>query len=145
MDISVNAQRERALARIRALAAKTTANSCTEAEAQAAAVTVNRLMQAYEVTLDEVAVRETEIVERVIPGKRSSLATRAAWGISEFASTSFVFDNDDVHIFGAAPNTEIAEYLFLLCARAIDRETAVWPPISPQTIARPLVLAWPIG
>jgi hypothetical protein len=116
--------RGRALSRIHALAAKTTDNGCTEAEAQTAVATVNRLMQAYEITPDdEATVRETEIVERVIPGKRSSLASRVVWGISEFTSTDFVFASNDVHVFGRASNTEIAEYLFLLCDRAIRRET----------------------
>jgi hypothetical protein len=115
--------RGRALARIPALAAKTTDNGCTEAEAQTAVASLNRLMEAYEITLDEATVRGTEIVERVIPSKRSSLASRAVWGISEFTSTDFVFASNDVHVFGRASNTEIAEYLFLLCDRAIRRET----------------------
>jgi hypothetical protein len=125
MEKTILADRARALARVRALAAKTTANGCTEAEAQAAAATLSRLMQDYEITLDEATVRTTEIVERIIPGKRSSLATHATWGISEFASTDCVLSNDDVHIFGAAPNTEIAAYLFLLCDHAIERGTAL--------------------
>jgi hypothetical protein len=115
--------RGRALSRIRALAAKTIDNGCTEAEAQTAVATVNRLMQAYEITLNEARVREAEIVERVIPGKRSSLASCAVWGISEFTSTDFVFASNDVHVFGSASNTKLAEYLFLLCDRAIRRET----------------------
>ncbi len=110
------------MARVRALAAKTTDNGCTEAEAQAAAAKLNQLLEEYELTLDEVTVKEAEIVERIVPGKRYSFATRACGSIIKFSSTAIVFDNIDVHIFGAQHNTEIAEYLFLLCDRAIERE-----------------------
>ena len=71
MNQSSIAERERALARVRALAAKTTANGCTEAEAQAAATT-------YEITLDETAVREDALVGRVIANKRQAERERKA-------------------------------------------------------------------
>jgi hypothetical protein len=59
---------------------------------------------------DEAAVSETEVVARVISGKRSSLSARVAWGITEFSSTDFVFDYNDVHIFGSVPNTRSARH-----------------------------------
>ena len=52
-------EREKIAARIRALLAKTVENGCTEAEALAAAQLAAKLLQQYELTLDEVQLRAT--------------------------------------------------------------------------------------
>lgn len=56
---------DKLLARIAALGAKTIENGCTEGEALAAAAKVAELLDRYDLTLDEVAVRASPCVEAV--------------------------------------------------------------------------------
>jgi hypothetical protein len=56
-------RRASTLARICAMMARTTDNGCSEAEAAEAARKVDELMALYEIDLDEVSMREQEIIE----------------------------------------------------------------------------------
>lgn len=56
-------KRQRILAKIRKLQAKTTAMGCTEAEALAAAQAVERLLDAYGLTMSDVELQTTTCVE----------------------------------------------------------------------------------
>lgn len=114
--------RDGQLARIRALMAKTVDNGCTEAEAAAAAAAVDRLLAAYELTLDEVNVRELVVVQRRVAARHHHVA-EAVYAIGQFTDCRTWFSGNDVIFLGFAVDTEIAEYLTLVFKRAIDSGT----------------------
>lgn len=116
-------KREATLARIRALMAKTTANGCTEAEAQAAAAAVDRLIGEYEIDLDELVVREQEItkVDIAVSGHPVRHVCRR---IAEFTDCKVWTDGKFVAYLGFQVDTEIAEYLTLTFMRSLDRESS---------------------
>ena len=58
--------RKKIAERIRALRAKTTTNGCTEEEAAAAATMVAKLLERYNMTLDETELRESEFALKTI-------------------------------------------------------------------------------
>ena len=120
-----NTQREATLARIRALLAKTTDNGCTEAEAQAASAMVDRLLALYEIDLDEVAVKDMELVQIIVEGGNHAVVT-AALNIARFCDCKAwtVERRAKIAYYGFQVDTEIAEYLTLLFMRAIDREVS---------------------
>lgn len=109
------------IARIRALMAKTTANGCTEAEAEAAAAHVDRLLGLYEIDLTEATVQDQEVVRLDV--KLESHPVRwSARAIAEFTDCKLWTDGAFLSFLGLEIDTEIAEYLTLLFQRAIDRE-----------------------
>ena len=57
----------RVKARIKALAEKTVANGCTEAEALSAAEMVGRLLEQYSLSMDEIEVRTSRCVQVEVP------------------------------------------------------------------------------
>jgi len=123
------------LDRIRGLQAKTTDRGCTEAEAQAAADAVDRLLAQYELTLDEVTIRATAEVEMVTIEKTGQHALRyAAKAIAEFTDTKVWVDNGDRDLvyLGLDVDAQVAEYLSLLFWRAIDRESGGYTLLNPD-------------
>lgn len=116
-------KREANLARIRALMAKTTANGCTEAEAQAAAAAVDRLIAEYEIDLDDLAVREQELAKIDIAVRRHPVSY-SCLRISQFTDCRVWTDGEFVSYLGFQVDTEIAEYLTLTFMRALDRESS---------------------
>jgi hypothetical protein len=117
--------REGQLARIRALMAKTVDNGCTEAEAAAAAAAVDRLLAQYEISLDEVNIREQEIVMRGVKARRHQVVD-IAWHIAKFTDCKVWTSGDEIIYFGFVVDTEIAEYLTLVFKRAIDSGSAAF-------------------
>ena len=131
MTERTNAERAGQLARIRALMAKTTANGCTEAEAKAAAAAVDRLLAAYELDLDDVMVREQEIVQlRVKVGDHD--VKYAAKAVGGFCDCRVWASTGDIVYLGFKVDTEIAEYLTQLFRRAIDREAQDYTMFNPD-------------
>jgi hypothetical protein len=118
-------QRAAQLKRIRDLLAKTVENGCTEAEAKAAAAAVDRLLALYEIDLDEVAVREMDLVQITVPGGTHAVCT-AALNIARFCDCKAWTTNKRTSIvyYGFQVDTEIAEYLTMLFMRAIDSEVS---------------------
>jgi hypothetical protein len=114
--------RESKLAQIRAMMARTVDNGCTEAEAKAAAAAVDRLLAKYEIDLDEVTVKEQEIVKLEVKGMRHEVSS-AARNIAAFTDCKVWANGSYIVYFGFQVDTEIAEYLTLVFQRAIDRET----------------------
>jgi hypothetical protein len=128
------------VARIRALQAKTTAAGCTEAEAEAAANTVDRLLEQYELTLDEVTIRTQTEVEMATIEKVGQHAVRyAAPGIAQFCDAKVWLDNHDRDLvfLGLDVDVQIAEYLTLLFWRAIDRESGAYSMLNPDLTLAP--------
>lgn len=121
-DTTTKDMREATLARIRALMAKTTDNGCTEAEAEAAAKMVDRLLALYEIDLDEVTVREQELVQLIVADGEHAVRM-AGLRIAAFCDCKVwtVENRRKIAYFGFKIDTEIAEYLTLLFKRAIDQ------------------------
>lgn len=125
-------KRDGMLARIRALMAKTTDNGCTEAEAAEAARKVDELMALYEIDLDEVSMRQQDILQASVSGVFRHPVHQAAWRIARFTDCKVWFWNGaDVVYLGFQVDTEIAEYLTILFRRAIDRESAAYTLFNP--------------
>jgi hypothetical protein len=116
--------RESKLAQIRALMARTVNNGCTEAEAKEAAAAVDRLLAKYEIDLDEVTVKEQEIVTLRVRTQGHEIRF-GGLQIAMFTDCRYWTENDGLYLvyFGFKVDTEIAEYLTLVFQRAIDRET----------------------
>ena len=123
-------KREDLLRRIRALMAKTTANGCTEAEAQMAAAAVDRLMGEYDIDLTELEVRDQTCVQVAVPtGARGFHAVEmTAKAVAAFTDTKCWRrdgqSSDEICFFGLKVDTEIAEYLTYLFRRSLEREIA---------------------
>jgi len=114
------AARERILMKIRALMAKTVDSGCTEAEANSATDAVNRLLTAYGIEMDEVSVKAGVCKARVVKGVRNEYTRFIMGGIAAFTDTKTWRLRDDSVFFGFAVDTEIAEYLAILCKHAIQ-------------------------
>src|SRR5271163_3993437 len=114
-------QRDAMIARIRALMAKTVANGCTEHEAKAAAAAVDRLLEQYELTLDEISIQEQEVIRLDIAVAKHHVRF-AAIEISRFTDCKCWVQQANVVYLGLDLDTRIAEYLTLVFKRAIDRE-----------------------
>ena len=131
MDSPDKSRREGTLARIRALMAKTVGNGCTEAEAAEAARKVDELMALYEIDLDEVSMRQQDILFRLVKSAASHPVEYAGSAIARFTDCQ-VWRRGGVPVFfGFQVDTEIAEYLMLLFKRAIDREGATFILFNP--------------
>ncbi|WP_428489095.1 DUF7168 domain-containing protein [Rhodopila sp.] len=126
------ARRAGTLGRIRALMAKTRENGCTEAEAAEAARKVDELMALYEIDLDEVAMRQQEIIPVTVPKAAQHAVQYAARAIARFTDcNAWLRGKIDIIYLGFQVDTEIAEYLTLLFKRAIDREGATYILFNP--------------
>lgn len=128
-------KRKALLQRIRGLMAKTTAAGCTEAEAQAAAALVDRLVAEYEIDLTETLVGEQEVVQLDIELNHHPVRFSAS-RIAEFCDCRVWYNahegRNDLCFLGFEIDTEIAEYLLLLFQRAIDREASQFSVFNPD-------------
>ncbi len=115
----------RVKARIKALAEKTVSNGCTEAEAMAAADMVGRLLERYALTMEEIDVREERCVQAEIPlgGQRRRPIDGCVPAIARFCDCKIWLARDERQasyvLFGFAPDTALASYLFAVIDRAI--------------------------
>ena len=123
-------KREDLLRRIRGLMGMTTANGCTEAEAQLAAAHVDRLMGEYDINLSDLEVRDQTCDQIGVPTGTIDrhMVTETGAAIAAFTDTKWwrSHRDDGVYImyFGCRTDIEIAEYLTYLFQRALERETA---------------------
>jgi len=118
--------RENIARRVRALAAMTRENGCTEEEAITAAEMLGRMLREHNMTLDEAALREqpfsrhTEAVEDIVGERLWKPADGIAYltgcrywtsrpGVAPVTITFFGFDHE----------VEVAKYLLDICARAM--------------------------
>jgi hypothetical protein len=126
-------KRESQIARIRALMAKTIANGCTEAEAQTAAEAVDRLLEAYELNLDEITVKAQELIHVEIKAFKHAVLYSGT-GVGNFTDCKYWVDGTKLtlNFLGLGVDPEIAEYLMLLFKRAIDREVATYSLMNPE-------------
>ena len=142
----------RVKARIKALAEKTVANGCTEAEAMAAVELVGRLLERYALSIDEIEVRETRCVQLEIPigGRRRRPIDGCVPAIAQFcdckvwlARTATAADDgadcfDGTRpgscyvLFGFETDAALAAYLFAVIDRAIRTETDRFKRVNPR-------------
>ena len=112
-------------ARIKALADKTVARGCTEAEAVAAAEMVGRLLERYALTMQEVDLRQEPCVQREVPlgGVRRRPVDACVPAIARFCDCKVWLARADGEaryvFFGFEPDTALAAYLFAVVGRAI--------------------------
>ena len=106
----------RVKARIKALAEKTVANGCTEAEAMAAAEMVGRLLERYALSMAEIDVREQRCIQVEVPigGKRRRPIDGCVTAIARFCDCKVWVSRD----------TLVPSYVFLASTL-----TQQWPAI----------------
>lgn len=111
---------------IRALRDKTTARGCTEAEAMAAAAKAAELMREHAISEESlvigVASSKTKIMGR---SERDRLVPIIAY-CTNTASIYLVDEENTIVFVGLEPWPEVADYLRVVCFRAIGRELALF-------------------
>ena len=134
----ISTAKDRLIAKIRALQAKTEASGCTEQEAVAAAHKVDALVTQYGLSLTEVDLGETacEQSESWVGGRsKNRIYLRALahyagvkyWMIHGYRQGSFFKGSyDRVAFFGLPADIEVAKYLLRLCIQALDTELAAF-------------------
>lgn len=121
-------EREKIAARIRALLAKTTENGCTEDEAVAAAAKASEMLQKYNLTIDEVQLREnpfTRAKEQVSENFIGERLWKVAAAISHLVGTRYWTSQTavrpvEITFFGFDHEVEISKYLLQICIRAMN-------------------------
>lgn len=125
--------REALFARIRALAARTVDNGCTEAEALTAASLLAEILRKHNVTLDEAQMRASPFTQHQEKhgDEVGARLWKAARGIAALTETRWWTSGPGVYpvqigFFGFAHEVEIAKYLLAICATAMrSGETAM--------------------
>lgn len=132
------ANSESILRKIRKLMSLTVDAGCTEEEAKAAAEAVDRLMGEYDINVDDLTVRSTSCNRRPIAsGERCHPARFIIHALTKFTDTK-AWVNKDANgnevftIFGLEPDLDVAEYLFWLFKRSIDREIGLLGIMDPE-------------
>ncbi len=142
--MSQTAELARVKARIRALAAKTVANGCTEAEAMAAADMVGRLLERYALGMDEIEVRTARCVQAEVPigGRRrrpidgcvpaiARLCDCKVWLARPAPAADGAPQGAHYVFFGFETDTQLASYLFAVIDRAVATETTGFRQANP--------------
>jgi hypothetical protein len=139
----------RVKARIKALAEKTVANGCTEAEAMSAAEMVGRLLERYALNMDEIEIRASRCVQREVPlgGKRRRPIDGCIVSIARFCdckvwlaqATNEKGTDAGEHapgkcyiFFGFETDADLATYLFNVIDRAVTTETGNFKLAHPR-------------
>jgi len=122
-------EKEKIAARIRALLAKTVENGCTEDEAIEAARKAAEMLEKYNLTMDEVRLRESPFARHTehhedLVGER---LWKVASAISHLTGARHWTSRAGVHpveinFFGFDHEVEVAKYLLEICARAMRQE-----------------------
>lgn len=122
----MKSEREKVAARIRALAAKTVENGCTEDEAIAAAAKLVEMLSRYNMTLDEAMMRESPFTtsRNVYADEIGDRLWKVAKAISELTDTRYWTSPAGVNpvqitFFGFEHEVEAAKYLLAICRRAM--------------------------
>jgi hypothetical protein len=126
----VTADREKLAARLRALKAKTVANGCTEAEAMAAAELLARLLDQYNMTMDEAELRSSPF-DQARMEEDDSLVAPWLWvvaaAIAHLTNTRTwnerPGDRQHCTFFGLQHEVDVACYLLEICAGAMTTAT----------------------
>lgn len=121
-------EREKLLAKIRALLAKTIEQGCTEEEALAALAKARAMMDAYEVTEAELQLTRVEaaILRSEPPGSRDphNIKTSLAPAVARFCDCRVWRDVDGLVFCGLRPDTQFATWLLDSLAAFVQAELA---------------------
>jgi hypothetical protein len=120
-------------AKIRALAAKTIDNGCTEAEVNSAMALIGKLLSSYNLSMDEVDLRSETFVPIRIESGRSQITPvgKCLVQIGKFCDCKVWMTKDHINrpeegivyfIFGAQSDALMAEYLYNLINTSIFYE-----------------------
>lgn len=143
-------ERDKIAARIRALLAKTVANGCTEDEAIAAAAKAAEMLTRYNLTIDEVQLREspfarhTERHEDAVGDRLWKVAAAIAHltGSRSWTSAAGVFPIQ-IDFFGFDHEVAVSKYLLEICARAmrqaLDRANRKLATLTPVRRRRKII------
>lgn len=120
--------RDKIAARLRALRAMTVENGCTEAEAMAAAEMLAKLLEQYNMSMDEADVRASPFDKRSLI--RDDFVGEKLWvvadGISKLTGARYwgsrPSEPHKITFFGFAHEVDVASYLLDICAGAMARE-----------------------
>jgi hypothetical protein len=129
-------KRQSILDKIRALLAKTVENGATEAEAMSAAAKAASMMNDYDLSMDDVDVKESD-VKREDFGLDIDMGTfvsMVAMAVARLCGTRYWTDHGGRAAtmgtyFGLAHDVEISLYLLEVCQSAMTRELAKYEPI----------------
>jgi hypothetical protein len=125
-------------ARIKALTEKTVSNGCTEAEALAAAEMVGRLLERYALSMAEIDIRTEGCVQVEIPtgGQRRRPIDGCVPAIARFCDCKVWLSRGEGQaryvLFGFAPDTALASYLFAVIDRAMRSGLAAFRAEHPR-------------
>lgn len=115
--------------RIRALRSKTTQNGCTEEEAAAAAAMVAKLLERYNLTLEETDLRESDFASERHPqeDQLGRCIHRVAAAIAYMVDIRYWAarpgEAPAITFFGFSHEVEIASYLLDICRNAMLYQT----------------------
>jgi hypothetical protein len=113
---------------IQALQQKTQDNGCSEEEALSAAAKLGQLLEEYDLSIDEVGVREdASMCRKNEVFAADDFAGTLVVGIKHFCGIIAYTKSGDGHagkyvFFGTPHDLEIALYLYEICAEAMDRD-----------------------
>lgn len=123
--MTAEGNKQAAIARIRALLAKTTANGCTEAEAMAAAAKAGELMDRYSVTMTDVEIKAEKCETRTGMAKTHPVEG-CATAIARFCGCkvwrSGAAGRKALSYFGLPQDVEVAMYLTDLIRNCMEAE-----------------------
>jgi len=125
----MTSEREKIAARIRALRAKTVENGCTEDEAIAAAEMLARLLEKYNLTLEEAELRaspfekHTETYHDWVGERLWKVAAAVSYltGARYWRSRYGVYPVE-ISFFGFVHEVEVSRYMLEICTGAMRRE-----------------------
>ena len=123
-------EKESIKAKIRALAAKSVANGCTEEEAMSAMAAVGRLLEKYNLSMDEVEMAKEEMIKNSINSgsRRERPVVRCLMSLARFCEVKVWMQpggngNNEFIFFGQESDVMMAEYLYNIIDSAIQNET----------------------
>jgi hypothetical protein len=120
-----NSNRQAAIARIRALAAKTIDNGCTEAEAMSAAAKMGQLMDKYGIASSETEIRDEKCLTGIHGGERKK-RHESQWvssAVGKYCSCRVWYrtGTGNICFFGLPSDVEVATYLMRVIEGSMNR------------------------
>lgn len=127
--MSQNQELDRIKAKIKAMTLRTMENGCSEAEAMTAMGMVGKLLEQYNLSMDEIDVREQKCITVTVNtgSKRGTVATGTSMAIANFTDcrcwiSRGRWGNRSLSFFGTETDAEMAKYLFEIIDAASKQE-----------------------
>ena len=143
--------RERLYAKVRALLAKTQENGCTEAEAMAALAKARAMMDAYEITDEELQLTKAEAaIIHTSASKHDKYGVRR-WlgpGVAKYCACKAWTNRDgDIVFCGLPSDAQLADWLLGSLEAFVRRELAAFllVDLSPRGMRRRVINGFVLG